>query len=212
MNKGNPTQRTDRELGMGRDIPRRDFLNGAALTIGAALLPGLHSNKTKSDEPQNHPGYNPPVSPGLRGSHTGSFEIAHSLRDGTFWKDAAPAQQLAEKYDLIIVGGGISGLAAAHFYRERAGAIAKILSLENHDDFGGHAKRNEFHLGGKQLLNGGTMLIDRPELARKNWRLSESAFAGRTDLAAHEPYAVQTRTSRARATQGGKDGASGDAV
>jgi len=157
-------QRSDRELGMVRDIPRRDFLNGAAMTIGSALLPaGLHSNETKSDELQNHAGYNPPVTTGLRGSHTGSFEIAHSLRDGTFWKDAAAPEQLAEKYDLIIVGAGISGLAAAHFYRERAGTNAKILILENHDDFGGHAKRNEFHLGGKlQLLNGGTMLIDSP--------------------------------------------------
>jgi spermidine dehydrogenase len=164
MKKANPIQRSDRELGTGRDIPRRDFLNGAAMTIGSVLLPaGLHSSETKSDELQNHAGYNPPVTTGLRGSHPGSFEIAHSLRDGTFWKDAAAPEQLTEKYDLIIVGGGISGLAAAHFYRERAGTKAKILILENHDDFGGHAKRNEFHLGGKlQLLNGGTMLIDSP--------------------------------------------------
>jgi spermidine dehydrogenase len=164
MKKENPSQRSDRELGMDRDIPRRDFLNGAAMTIGSAFLPaGLHSNETKSDEPQNRAGYNPPVTTGLRGSHPGSFEIAHSLRDGTFWKDAAAPEQLTEKYDAIVVGGGISGLAAAHFYRERAGANAKILILENHDDFGGHAKRNEFHLGGKlQLLNGGTMLIDSP--------------------------------------------------
>ncbi len=107
---------------MSRDIPRRDFLNGAAMTIGSALLPAaLHSNETKNDELQNHAGYNPPVTTGLRGSHPGSFEIAHSLRDGTFWKYAAAPEQLAEKYDLIIVGGGISGLAAAHFYRESAG-------------------------------------------------------------------------------------------
>src|SRR6266403_3496616 len=164
MNKDNPSQRADRELGMDRNIPRRDFLNGATMTIGAALWPGgLGANDAKSDEIQNHAGYNPPVATGLRGSHSGSFEIAHSLRDGTFWKDAAAPEQLAEKYDLIIVGGGISGLAAAHFYRESAGTNAKILILENHDDFGGHAKRNEFHLGGKlQLLNGGTMLIDSP--------------------------------------------------
>ena len=164
MNKKNPRQRSDRVLGMDRDIPRRDFLNGAVMTIGSALLPaGLHSNETKSDELQNQAGYSPPVSTGLRGSHPGSFEIAHSLRDGTFWKDAPAPKQLGEKYDLIIVGGGISGLAAAHFYRERAGVSAKILILENHDDFGGHAKRNEFHLGGGlQLLNGGTMLIDSP--------------------------------------------------
>ena len=149
---------------MDRNIPRRDFLNGATMTIGAALWPGgLGANDPKSDEIQNHAGYNPPAATGLRGSHSGSFEIAHSLRDGTFWKNAAAPKLLAEKYDLIIVGGGISGLAAAHFYRERVGTSAKILILENHDDFGGHARRNEFHLDGKlQLLNGGTMLIDSP--------------------------------------------------
>ena len=149
---------------MHRAIPRRDFLNGAAMAIGASLLPGaVHADRTKTDEPQNNAGYNPPTSTGLRGSHPGSFEIAHSLRDGTFWQNAAAPESLPGKYDLVIVGGGISGLAAAYFYRERAGSGAKILILENHDDFGGHAKRNEFHLGGKlQLLNGGTMLIDSP--------------------------------------------------
>src|SRR5437016_3245927 len=164
MNKENSNNLNDHELGMDRAIPRRDFLNGAAMAIGAALLPeSLHATIAKSDEPQNHAGYDPPAARGLRGSHPESFETAHSLRDGTFWKNAANPVQLAEKYDLIIVGGGISGLAAAHFYRECAGSTAKILILENHDDFGGHAKRNEFHLGGKlHLLNGGTMLIDSP--------------------------------------------------
>jgi len=158
------TELSDRELGMNRIIPRRDFLNGAAMTIGAAVLPqSIHGHETSADEAQNRSGYNPPISTGLRGSHPGSFEIAHSLRDGTFWKEAPSPELLDEKYDLIIVGCGISGLASAHFYRERAGANAKVLILENHDDFGGHAKRNEFHLGGKlQLLNGGTMLIDSP--------------------------------------------------
>jgi spermidine dehydrogenase len=163
MSEENPKNYSDRELGMDRAVPRRDFLNGAAMVVGSALIPSSLSASHGSDERQNHAGYNPPVSTGLRGSHAGSFEIAHSLRDGTFWKNAPAPRALAEKYDLIVVGGGISGLAAAHFYRERAGAGAKILILENHDDFGGHAKRNEFHLGGKlQLLNGGTMLIDSP--------------------------------------------------
>ncbi len=164
MTKENSSEFSNRELGMDREIPRRDFLNGAAMAIGAALVPkSLQTGAIPVNEPQNQSGYDPPVSTGLRGSHPGSFEIAHSLRDGTFWKTAAAPEPLAEKYDLIIVGGGISGLAAAHFYRERAGKNAKILILENHDDFGGHARRNEFHLGGKlQLLNGGTMLIDSP--------------------------------------------------
>jgi spermidine dehydrogenase len=164
MLKENLRELRDRELGMDRAIPRRDFLNGAAMTIGAAMVPAaLQTVDSKADEAQNHSGYNPPVTTGLRGSHPGSFEIAHSLRDGKFWKAAETPKAVPEKYDLVIVGGGISGLAAAHFYRERAGASAKILILENHDDFGGHARRNEFHLGGKlQLLNGGTMLIDSP--------------------------------------------------
>jgi spermidine dehydrogenase len=154
----------DRYLGMDRSITRRDFMNGAALAIGGALLPGasLFGSATES-EAQNHPGYDPSELTGLRGSHPGSFEAAHGLRDGTFWKDAGLPTDTHEVYDLVVVGGGISGLAAAHFYRERAGESARILILENHDDFGGHAKRNEFHFGGKlQLLNGGTLLIDSP--------------------------------------------------
>jgi spermidine dehydrogenase len=62
----------------------------------------------------------------------------------------------------VIVGGGISGLAAAYFYRERRPA-ARIRVLDNHDDFGGHAKRNEFEFGGRiELINGGTLGIDSP--------------------------------------------------
>ncbi len=154
----------DRELGMDREITRRDFLNGAAMTIGAASLPAHALGQAPfTGEAQNRSGYAPPLSTGWRGSHPGSFEVAHALRDGTFWQNAGKPTELNEHYDLIVVGGGISGLAAAYFFRERVGPNARILILENHDDFGGHAKRNEFHLGGKlQLLNGGTLLIDSP--------------------------------------------------
>jgi len=154
----------DRYLGMDRPITRRDFINGASMVIGAAMLaPGHAIGATNPPEPQNQPGYNPPIKDGLRGSHPGSFEIAHSLRDGTFWQSAGQPVDSGETYDLVIVGGGISGLAAAYFFREKAGKSARILILENHDDFGGHAKRNEFHLGGRlQLSNGGTFLIDSP--------------------------------------------------
>lgn len=154
----------DRYLGMDRAITRRDFMNGAAIAIGASLLPRVPAwGSTSRQEPQKQSGYYPPTRTGLRGSHPGSFEIAHSLRDGTFWDTAGDPVDTREAYDLVIVGAGISGLAAAYFFREHAGKSARVLILENHDDFGGHAKRNEFHLGaGLQLLNGGTLLIDSP--------------------------------------------------
>ena len=112
--------------------------------------------------PQDQPGYYPPVLKGLRGSHPGSFESAHNLRGGDFWKNQREIADTGGRYNLVVVGAGISGLAAAHFYRS-ARPDAKILILDNHDDFGGHAKRNEFHLGGRlHLLNGGTLEIDSP--------------------------------------------------
>ena len=79
-----------------------------------------------------------------------------------FWSDHSGLEDTGEEYDLVVVGGGISGLAAARFHRA-ARPGARILIIDNHDDFGGHAKRNEFHLGGKlHLLNGGTLEIDSP--------------------------------------------------
>src|SRR6202046_3958594 len=149
---------------MHRPLPRPVFITGAPRVIGAAMLPTAPALGVANPlEPQNESGYDPPVKTGLRGSHPGSFEIAHSLRDGTFWESAGKPVESGETFDLVIVGGGISRLAAAYFFREKTGKSARILILENHDDFGGHAKRNEFRLGGRrQLLNGRTLLIDSP--------------------------------------------------
>ena len=167
MNDHEPDSRRDRELGMDRPIARRDFLNGVALGVGGVMAAGALSPLellAQSGFPQDRPGYNPAALTGMRGSHDGSFDVSHALRDGSFWKqNAGSPQALTETYDLIIVGGGISGLAAAYFYRQRAGADARILILDNHDDFGGHAKRNEFHPKGRLLLaNGGTAGIESP--------------------------------------------------
>ena len=150
----------DRELGMHRKITRRDFINGVAVTAGAAMMP-WHLFAANAD--QNSPNYYPPALTGMRGSHLGSFETAHSLRDGTFWDSAGKPEDTGETYDLIVVGGGISGLSAAHFYRKAMGAKARILILDNHDDFGGHAKRNEFCVNNAFRLGfGGTFSIESP--------------------------------------------------
>ncbi|HEY5289446.1 MAG TPA: FAD-dependent oxidoreductase, partial [Caulobacteraceae bacterium] len=153
----------DKRLGMDRQIDRRDFLNGVAVTVGALGLTGAGAVLAQAAPgTQDTPGYYPPILNGMRGSHPGSFENAHKLRDGDFWTGGNAPKDTGETYDLVVVGGGISGLSAAHFYRA-ARPGARILVIDNHDDFGGHAKRNEFHLDGKlHLLNGGTLEIDSP--------------------------------------------------
>ena len=154
----------DRALGMDRAISRRDFMQGVAVgsagLLAAAALPGCTREETPlPPAAQDQPGYYPPSRTGLRGSHAGSFEAAHALRDG---KPTGPPIDLDERYDLVVVGAGISGLSAAHFYALEK-PDARILLLDNHDDFGGHAKRNEFDLGGQiRLLNGGTLAIESP--------------------------------------------------
>jgi len=154
----------DRELGMHCKITRRDFLNGVAVTAGAAMMPWQLFADDDPATPEKSAGYYPPALTGMRGSHPGSFDAAHSLRDGTFWDSAGKPEDTGESYDLIIVGGGISGLAVAHFYRKTAGEKSRILILENHDDFGGHAKRNEFKVGARTLIGyGGSYSIESPE-------------------------------------------------
>ena len=159
----------DRELGMNRKITRRDFLDGVAIAVGGSVLaasaPWLHGlgSADSGFAAEKDPNYYPPALMGMRGNHEGTYTTAHSLRDGEFWDSAGKPESTGEKYDLVVVGGGISGLAAAYFYRQLAGADARILILDNHDDFGGHAKRNEFRAGNRLLLSyGGTQSIESP--------------------------------------------------
>lgn len=141
---------------MPSSITRRDFLNGAALTIASGLTPLAQLAAA---------GRYPPALTGLRGQHPGGFEVAHEFaREGkTFPIGDLPIE---EQYDLVVVGGGISGLAAAYFYRRAAGRAVRILVLENLDDFGGHAKRNEFRIGGRLVLGyGGSESLQSPKSA-----------------------------------------------
>ncbi len=160
----------DKELGMGSEITRRDFLNDVAIGAGATLLGGTVGADTLLaaavlDEfaPEKAPDYYPPARMGIRGNHDGTFTFAHRLRDGEGADSFGELVNTGESYDLVVVGGGISGLAAAYFFRKGAGKNARILILDNHDDFGGHAKRNEFRAGGRMVLSyGGTQSIESP--------------------------------------------------
>jgi spermidine dehydrogenase len=142
-------------------IRRRDFLNGVAMAVGGAFAPPRWLLALEDDAPEKAAGYYPPALTGLRGSHEGSYAAAHEVRDGRYRHDPLPAPD--EEYDLVVVGAGISGLTAAYLFRKLAGPAARILVLDNHDDFGGHAKRNEFREGGRLVLGyGGTFSIDSP--------------------------------------------------
>jgi spermidine dehydrogenase len=157
-------KKEDRQLGMQCPITRRDFLNGVALGAGVVASSGwLEGFAGDEFAPEKTAGYYPPALTGMRGNHEGTYTYAHKLRDGESFGSMGAPEKTGEIYDLVVVGGGISGLAAAYFYRKAAGNKARILILDNHDDFGGHAKRNEFKAGNRILLsNGGTQSIENP--------------------------------------------------
>ncbi len=151
---------SDKELGMDRPITRRDLLNGSSIAAAGLLFPSIagcakHTYRENSD-------YYPPTFSGLRGNHDGAFDVAHQLgREGR--SDWGPVlKEETEPYDLVVIGAGISGLTSA-FYFKKENPGARILLLDNHDDFGGHAKRNEFEVDGRMLLaHGGTQAFVDP--------------------------------------------------
>ena len=138
-------------------ITRRDFINGVSYGLAASVAP-IDFLKANNIEPYKYP----PALTGIRGNHPGSFDHAHrlALAGGNYLEDII---DLGETNDLIVVGGGISGLSAAYFYQERTASNQNILILDNHDDFGGHAKRNEFQVDGREMLTyGGSQSIESP--------------------------------------------------
>lgn len=159
-----------KRLGTERGVTRRDFLNGVAIGVGGSFLGAavrpedlIAAGVLDDFAPEKAGDYYPPAQLGMRGNHDGTYTYAHRLRDGAAPDSFGAAEDTKEHYDLVVVGGGISGLAAAHFFRKNARKSAQILILDNHDDFGGHAKRNEFRVGGRLLLtNGGTQSIESP--------------------------------------------------
>jgi spermidine dehydrogenase len=141
-------------------MKRRNFIKTSGLVAGGALASGGIAAQEKTIIAQDE--CYPPARTGLRGAHNGAFEAAHALA----WKGPIPTQQLCgpvEQYDLIIIGLGVSGLSSAYFYKKLINQDAKILILDNHDDFGGHATRNEFSIDGKTYITyGGDQSIVNP--------------------------------------------------
>jgi spermidine dehydrogenase len=150
----------DRALGLQQRICRRDFLNATLLASGGALLNSLTPAQLLAEKAQ------PPAQKQTWGGYTGEGDYrdsngnteevvraAHAVRDGAF--DTLPADTIdtGEVFDCVVVGGGISGLAAALYFQDQAvGSRRTCLVLENHPIFGGEAKRNEFIVDGHRLL------------------------------------------------------------
>ena len=153
------------DLGMHRRIPRRDFLNGVAVAIGGTSVLGAKVFSSELQVPSSVAGAAdyPPSLTGLRGNYPASVDAFGPMAQGAYRQFPSIDVDTTETYDLVIVGAGISGLAAAHFWRRALGNNQKILILDNHDDFGGHAKRNEFTYQGRTFIGyGGTQSIATP--------------------------------------------------
>ncbi len=184
---------SDRELGMGRPITRRDFLDGVAVTAGALALGGGASAAAAAAAPDPRPRR------GLRGQTNRALGIPHGLRDGTFWATAGTPRDTGEHYDLVVVGAGLSGLSAARFFQREFGGDARILILDPLDDVGGHARRNEFRAGGRTLVGyGGSQSLESP--ATYSWHAR--ALLRDIDIEVRASSATSTPGSR-RATAWG---------
>src|SRR3972149_2559440 len=148
---------TDKFLGMNQPITRRDFLQGMALSLAASRL-------GRAQEPSGQPPMaEPPRIHGLRGQDFASTELGHGIREGETEPSTASVDT-GEEYDLVVIGAGIAGLASAFVYHQEKKGAARILLLDNHDDFGGHARRNTFEWEGTTLIGpGGTFALEEPE-------------------------------------------------
>ena len=150
-------------LGMNRPITRRDFLQGSALVIAGAAIGCNRGSDSKISSPNHN---YPPNFTGLRGQDMASTTLAHGVRDGKFAQLPGDVVDTGEEYDLIVIGAGLAGLAAAYVYHREKKGCCRILILDNHDDFGGHARRNTFHWQGTTLIGpGGTFALEEPELS-----------------------------------------------
>ncbi|GGD85268.1 spermidine dehydrogenase SpdH [Croceicoccus mobilis] len=198
----------DRALGMGMDISRRDFMHGMTAAAGAAAVAGGFPGAAMAQgsySPAAAATY-PPLRTGMRGFHPGAFEPVHDLA----WNGVEPpaGESTGEMYDLVVVGGGLSGLAAAYFYRKQAGPSAKILILDNLQGIGGHAQRKEFEYDGKRLFaNAGSAYLVSP----MTWSqealsiVKDLDIIQRNDPRDHTDYDIYTKRGLSSATLFGKE-------
>ena len=148
----------DPSLGVDSPITRRDFLGSVLLASGAALLgPATPAELLAAKNEDGFTGYGGVGEYSMSNGNTLEvLQAGHTIRDGIY--DPLPKDIIdtGETYDCVIVGGGLSGLAAALFFQRQTQRQThpglKCLILENHPIFGGEAKQNEFLVDGKRLV------------------------------------------------------------
>ena len=159
--RSNPeSPRAEKALGLDQDITRRDFLNSTLLASGGLLLSpvspaqllGQQTNQPVPSDRDDWTGYGGVGDYASSNGNTNAvLEAGHRIRDGEFDGIPANAIETGEVYDCIVIGGGISGLAAALIFQRKASEGKTCLVLDNHPIFGGEAKRNEFLVDGHRL-------------------------------------------------------------
>jgi spermidine dehydrogenase len=155
----------DRKLGLNSRITRRDFLNSSLLGSGTALLSAacpMHSFPFA--QAQAEPGAAAAPQDDFSGyGGVGDYQeangntlpvmqAAHRIRDNFYQQHPQPPEETGELFDLIIVGGGLTGLMTAHEYAKHSEGRQHCLILENHPVFGGEARQNEFEVNGYRLV------------------------------------------------------------
>jgi spermidine dehydrogenase len=146
-----PDEKERARLGLDASITRRDFVNGALASAGSVLGGSLpHAASAASDTFTGYGGVGDYAS--ANGNTWPVVQAGHRLRDGLYDEAALRAAPLAGDLDLVVVGGGIAGLSAAHYFAKATGGRRRTLLLENHSIVGGEARQNEFLVEGERLL------------------------------------------------------------
>lgn len=150
-------KKKDTDFQLSDNISRRDFINGTLVGFGAALLSSSLPAIAKSEKIVGL--FNDPWTgfggvgdyANSNGNIASVREVAHLIRDGLTPKLMKDVQDTGEEYDMVIIGGGFSGIGAAYQFHKKYGNTKKCLIIENHPVFGGEAKQNEFEVDGYTL-------------------------------------------------------------
>jgi len=157
------TKKIDKELGLNKAITRRDFVYGSSLIMGATYT-GISGGNENTNDTYSFDVDSSWYGPGGVGDYASShgnnpelIKAAHKIRSGRYEAELSEAKDTGEEFDLVVVGGGFSGLSAAYHFN-RINPSSRVLIIDNHPIFGGEAKRNDFivdgyHISGPQGSN-----------------------------------------------------------